>query len=115
MLDRTNFGKLEAVIEPPDLIEVQTKSYADFLQMDLDPGKRKRQGLQAILKEIFPIESYDGRYMLDFVRYELSMPESSALDSLAEGHTHAAALHVTFRLKDGNEAREESVYMGEIR
>jgi DNA-directed RNA polymerase subunit beta len=114
MVERINFGKLESVIEPPDLIDIQTKSYTDFLQMEVHAMKRKRQGLQAIFKEVFPIESYDGRYSLDFVKYELTAPKLTPLETLYEGQTHAATLHVTFRLKDGDEVREENVYMGEV-
>ncbi len=114
MASRTNFGKLKAVMEPPDLTEVQTKSYHDFLQVGCDSMKRKSQGLQGIFKELFPIESYDGRYVLDFVKYELTPPKESPLEALYEGQTYAAALHVTFRLKDGEEVREENVYMGEM-
>ncbi|MBM4147430.1 MAG: DNA-directed RNA polymerase subunit beta [Lentisphaerae bacterium] len=114
MLERTNFGKLAAVISPPDLIEIQTKSYRDFLQIEVSPSKRLCQGLEGIFREVFPIESYDGRYVLDYVRYELSEPKLSPLEALREGETHAAPLHAAFRLKDGEEVREESVYMGEI-
>jgi len=114
MPKRTNFGRLEAVIDPPDLIEIQRKSYGDFLQMDTRPGSRKKQGFEGILREVFPIESYDGRYVLDFAGYELSIPRTDALESLLEGQTYAAPLHVKFRLKDGDEVREEDVYMGEI-
>jgi DNA-directed RNA polymerase subunit beta len=114
MAERKKFGRLKSVIEPPDLIDIQTKSYADFLQMDCHSMKRKRQGLQAIFKEVFPIESYDGRYSLDFVKYELAAPRLLPLETLYEGQTHAATLHVTFRLKDGDEVREENVYMGEV-
>ena len=66
------------------------------------------------MKELFPIESYDGRYVLDFVKYALSEPKLSPVESLYEGSTYASTLHVTFRLKDGDEVREESVYMGEV-
>jgi DNA-directed RNA polymerase subunit beta len=114
MVERTDFGKLRPVIEPPNLIEIQTKSYADFLQMDFDPSKRKGQGLQAVFREVFPIESYDGRYTLDFVKYELSEPKMGPIESLYEGASYTAPLHVTFRLKDGDEVREEVVYMGEV-
>ena len=114
MVERTSFGKLTAVIDPPDLIEVQTKSYHDFLQLETSPLRRKKQGLHGIFKEVFPIESYDGRYVLDFVKYQLSVPDIGPLETLYDGESHAAALHVTFRLKDGNEVREENVYMGEI-
>ncbi len=114
MGERVSFGKLHATIEPPDFIEVQTRSYEAFLQKDVDPRRRKNEGLQAVFKEVFPIESYDGRYALDFVKYDLIEPKMGPLEALEEGQTYSAALHVTFRLKDGEEVREESVYMGEI-
>jgi len=114
MVERKEFGKLKAVVQPPDLIDIQTKSYKDFLQSDVPAGKREDKGLHAIFREVFPIESYDGRYTLDFVKYELSDAKMSALDALTRGATYAAPLHATFRLKDGDEIREEDVYMGEI-
>ncbi|MGQ9661828.1 MAG: DNA-directed RNA polymerase subunit beta [Kiritimatiellia bacterium] len=114
MAERTNFGKLRTVIEPPDLVEIQLKSYRDFLQKDVNPSRRRRQGLQGVFKDVFPMESYDGRYVLDFVSYSLSEPKMSPIEALYEGQTYAAPLHVRFRLQDGDEVREEDVYMGEI-
>ena len=114
MVERKTFGKLKAVIQPPNLIDIQTKSYRDFLQSDVAPGKRDKKGLQAIFHEVFPIDSYDGRYTLDFVKYEIGEPKADELNSLADGNTYAAPLHATFRLKDGDETREEDVYMGEM-
>ena len=75
MVDRTNFGNLREIIDPPNLIEVQTRSYREFLQRDVAEGDRKAQGLQGIFKEVFPIESYDGRYVLYFAKYKLSEPK----------------------------------------
>ncbi|MEI7946954.1 MAG: DNA-directed RNA polymerase subunit beta [bacterium] len=114
MVDRKVFGKLKAVIQPPDLIEIQTKSYQDFLQKESAPLKREEKGLQAIFREVFPIDSYDGKYTLDFVKYEIGAPKCDMLTALADGTTFAAPLTATFRLKDGDEVREEDVYMGEI-
>jgi DNA-directed RNA polymerase subunit beta len=114
MVERRVFGKLKPVIQPPDLIAIQTQSYKDFLQIDTAPGKREEKGLQAIFHEVFPIDSYDGRYTLDFVKYEMGEPKEDILTSLADGGTYAAPLKATFRLKDGDEIREEEVYMGEI-
>ena len=114
MAQRKNFGKLQAVIEPPDLIELQSQSYKDFLQEDCDPEKRKIEGLQSVFKEVFPIESYDAKYLLDFVKYELTPPKHSYIDTLRDGGTYSIALNVTFRLKDGDEIREDKVYMGEV-
>ena len=114
MVERINFGQLSDVIELPDLIEIQTRSYREFLQMEAAPNKRKPVGLQAVFKEVFPIESYDGNCTLDFVKYEVTPPKQSAFECLKEGESHTAALHVTFRLKSQAEVREETVFMGEV-
>ena len=87
--ERKVFGKLQGMAEtPPDLIEIQTKSYQDFLQADVPPAKRADKGLQAIFKEIFPVVSYDGRYTLDFVGYNLSAPKKPYLQALMDGETY---------------------------
>jgi DNA-directed RNA polymerase subunit beta len=114
MTERTNYGKLIDVIQPPDLIETQTVSYRDFLQMETAPSRRKAVGLQAVFKEVFPIESYDGQCSIDFVKYDIVQPKMTALECLREGESFNAPLYVTFRLKDANEVREEDVYMGEV-
>ena len=114
MAERQNFGKLSDVIELPDLIEIQSASYKDFLQMGVKPTARKLVGLQAVFKEVFPIESYDGQCALDFVKYELQPAKLSAIECIREGHTFSAPLYVTFRLRDDKSTREEDVYMGEI-
>ena len=114
MVERIKFGKLTDVVELPDLIEIQTTSYRDFLQQGVAPNKRKLIGLQAVFKEVFPIESYDGQCSLDFVKYEIAEPKMSAIECIREGHSYSAPLYVTFRLREGKEVREEDVYMGEI-
>ncbi|MGD9781081.1 MAG: DNA-directed RNA polymerase subunit beta [Kiritimatiellia bacterium] len=114
MVERINFGQLSDVIELPDLIEIQTRSYREFLQMEAAPNKRKPVGLQAVFKEVFPIESYDGNCTLDFVKYEITPPKQTAFECLKESESHTAALHVTFRLKSQAEVREETVFMGEV-
>ena len=114
MVDRMNFGQLSDVVELPDLIEILTRSYREFLQMDVAPNKRRPVGLQSVFKEVFPIPSYDGKCTLDFVKYEITPPKQPAFESLKEGESHTAALHVTFRLKTEAEVREETVFMGEV-
>ncbi len=114
MVARTNFGKLVDVIEPPDLIEIQTNSYREFLQADAAPAKRRKVGLQAVFKEVFPIESYDGQCTLDFVKYEIKPTKMGPVECLREGQSYTAPLFVTFRIKDTKDVREEEVYMGEI-
>jgi len=114
ILKRLHFGKIKEVLEPPNLIEVQLESYAEFLQANTPPSKRKQTGLQSVFKEVFPITSYDDKVTLDFSRYEVGEPKQSALDSLREGETYSAPLYVTFQLTDETGTKEERVYMGEL-
>ena len=108
------FGKLKAAMQPPNLIEIQTQSFADFLQADVAANKRQTKGLQAIFKEVFPVVSKDGRFTIDFVRYNLEKPTKTAFEALRDGDTFAAPLRATFRLKDGDEVHEDDVYLGEV-
>ena len=112
--ERIHFGKIKEAIEPPNLIEVQLNSYVEFLQKDVSPSKRKNIGLQAVFKEVFPIESYDEKVDLDFASYDIGEPKMTALECQREGQTFSAPLHVTFQLKDEKGTKEEKVYMGEI-
>jgi len=112
--ERIHFGTIEEAIEPPNLIEVQLNSYIDFLQKDVPLNKRKNYGLQAVFKEVFPIESYDEKATLDFSHYEIGEPKLTALEAQREGQTYSAPLHVTFQLREEKGTKEEKVYMGEI-
>ncbi|MDB4624435.1 DNA-directed RNA polymerase subunit beta, partial [Akkermansiaceae bacterium] len=114
MLKREYFGTIEEVIEPPNLIEVQSKSYEDFLQKDVPPSQRTENGLQAVFEEVFPIKSYDETIELGFVSYDIEDSKMTALDALRTGETFSAALYVTFNLKDDTGTKKERVYMGEL-
>jgi len=112
--DRINFGKIKEIIAPPNLIELQTNSYVEFLQLNVAPTRRKNMGLQSVFKEVFPIESYDGKCVLDFHSYEIGEPKNDWLESLREGITFGAPLYVTFLLKEEKASKEEKVFMGEL-
>jgi DNA-directed RNA polymerase subunit beta len=112
--ERINFGKIKEIIAPPNLIELQTNSYKEFLQADVPPSKRKNLGLQAVFTEVFPIESYDGKCVLDFHSYEIGDPKLDWLECLREGLTFGAPLYVTFLLKEEKGTKEEKVFMGEL-
>jgi DNA-directed RNA polymerase subunit beta len=113
--ERLNFGKIKEITAPPNMIELQTQSYHEFLQADIPPARRKNTGLHAVFTEIFPIESYDGKCVLDFAAYDLGEPKLTWLECIREGLTFGAPLYVTFHLKDeGRAAREEKVFMGEL-
>ncbi len=114
MSTRTNFGKIHEVAEPPNLIEIQLRSYEEFLQKNISPSKRKDVGLQAVFREVFPITSYDEKMSLDFVMYEIGEPKQNSLEAIHEAETYSAPLYVTYELKDEAGAKQERVYMGEI-
>src|SRR6188474_2327251 len=112
--ERINFGKIKEGAEPPNLIEIQLNSYVEFLQQDLPASRRKETGLQAVFKEVFPIESYDEKVVLDFASYDIGEPKLTIREAMREGLTFSAPLYVTFALKEEKGTKEEKVYMGEI-
>src|SRR5712675_2068700 len=113
--ERINFGKIKEIVVPPNMIELQTNSYKEFLQADASPKKRnKHNGLESVFREVFPIESYDGKCVLDYDSYEIGEPKLDWLECLREGITYGAPLYVTFLLKEEKGAKEEKVFMGEL-
>src|SRR6187397_1363521 len=114
MSERIYFGSIKEGVEPPNLIEVQANSYVDFLQKDVQYSKRTVVGLQSVFKEVFPIESYDNKTVLDFSHYEVGEPKLTAHQAQRDGETFSAPLYVTFTLKDEQGTKEERVYMGEL-
>jgi DNA-directed RNA polymerase subunit beta len=114
--ERINFGKIKEIVAPPNMIELQTNSYAEFLQAATAPNKRQaHSGLEAVFQEVFPIESYDGKCKLAYDSYEVGDPKVDWLECLREGLTYGAPLYVTFMLKEeAKSAKEEKVFMGEL-
>jgi DNA-directed RNA polymerase subunit beta len=114
MSDRVNFGKLREVIQPPNLIEIQITSYLDYLQKGVPEKQRKPQGLEAVFREVFPIESYDGRLVLEYVSYTLGEPKNTEIECIREGITYSVPLYVKLRLREEDFIKDEEIYMGEI-
>ena len=114
MADRKNFGKLKDTLTPPNLIEIQINSYLDFLQKDEPIQERKNDGLEAVFREVFPIESYDGRLVLEFVSYMIGEPKASEIECIREGITYSVPLYVKLRLREEENIKDEEIYMGEM-
>ena len=112
--DRINFGKLKEVITPPNLIELQINSYLDFLQKGAPEKQRKNQGLEAVFREVFPIESYDQRLVLEYVSYTIGDPKNTELQCLRDGITYSVPLYVKLRLREEDFIKDEDIYMGDI-
>ena len=114
MAARKNFGKLKDTLTPPNLIEIQINSYLDFLQKDEPIQERKNDGLEAVFREVFPIESYDGRLVLEFVSYMIGEPKASEIECIREGITYSVPLYVKLRLREEENIKDEEIYMGEM-
>src|SRR5918997_2548217 len=100
----------------PNLIDVQIESYQRFLQKEVEPAKRKGDGLESLLQEVFPIESYDGNLRLEYISYDLSEARYTQDECRALRLTFGVAfrIHVRFVRKDKDEVMEDSIYLGEI-
>ncbi len=117
---RLNFGKLQEVIDPPNLIQNQVDSFYDFLQRDVPSSHRKQGGLEAVFREVFPIISYDEKSRLEYVSYSIGESNLSEMDCIDQNCTYSAPLQVKLRLKMELEGQskpfysEEEIFMGEL-
>ncbi len=111
-----NFGKSRDAVEIPNLVEIQRKSYDHFLQKDVAPTKRKNAGIEALFREIFPIESYDKKMLLEYLYYELEKPHYTTTQCRQLRLTYGYPLKIWCRLRrsDGQDLAEQAIYLGEI-
>jgi len=107
------FGSGREAYSIPDLTEIQTKSYARFLQYDTASDKRKDEGLESVLREIFPIESYDKKLKLEFLRYELGKPRYEPDECRQLRLTYGRPFRIWLRLNK-EQPIEEEVYLGDL-
>ncbi len=109
-----NFGTIStAEHELTDLTRIQTDSYAHFLQADVAPHARKSQGLEEILREVFPIESHDKKYRLEYLRYELGKPRYTPVECRQLRLTYGRPFRIWLRLIK-EQAIEEEVFLGDM-
>jgi len=109
-----NYGRVGDTLPVPNLTALQRESYGRFLQDDVLPSRRKNEGLEAILRETFPIKSYDGTMSLEYLRYELGRPRYTAEDCRRLRLTYGRPLKIVARLDKPSGAVEEDVYLGEM-
>ena len=95
---RYTFGRAHDLVEMPDMIGVQRDSYHWFFQDNVPPNERKSQGLQELLEEIFPIESFDGNFALEFVSYSIEKPKISEEEARQKDMTWARPIKAVIRL-----------------
>ncbi len=122
---RRSFATTKHLIDIPNLIELQKKSYEAFLQKDMDPDRRGDVGLQGVFKSVFPISDFNNTASLEFVSFTLEPAKYDVDECRQRGMTFAAPIKVTLRLivfdvDEQTEARsirdvkEQEVYLGEI-
>ena len=122
---RRNFARIREVFDTPNLIQLQKKSYDDFLQDGVDPDSRRRVGLQEVFSSIFPIADYANKGELHFVSYRFEQPQYDEEECRYKGLTYAAPLRAVFRLiiwennedtgvRSIKDIKEQEVYMCDI-
>ena len=111
-----DFSKVGDGAPIPNLIDIQTAGYDRFLQADVDATRRKNEGLEGLLREIFPIVSYDGNTKLEYLSYELGEARYNPQECRDLRLTYGSPFRIRCRLsrKDAKDVVEESIYIGEI-
>ena len=123
--DRKSFSKIDAQwdLKIPNLLEVQLKSFRDFLQMESDPMRRRNDGLQEVFTGVFPISDARELYSLEFVAYEIGEPKYSMDECVERDLSYSAPLKARLRLNSREEVDgvkrdkdviEQEVYLGEL-
>ncbi|MBN2687274.1 MAG: DNA-directed RNA polymerase subunit beta [Deltaproteobacteria bacterium] len=122
---RKNFGRIKEIVEIPNLIDIQKKSYEKFLQRDVQALARRDIGLQGAFKSVMPIVDFGGKCSLEFVSYSIGGSRYDEQECLQKGMTYAAPLKIVVRLvvfdsdRSGGQRtirdiKEQEIYFGEI-
>ena len=105
---RRSYATSKCIVDVPNLIDIQRRSYEAFLQADVPPEERTETGLQGVFKSIFPIRDFNETSELDFVSYTLEEPKYDVEECHTRGMTYEAPVKVDVRLtvfdrdEDGN-------------
>lgn len=118
---RATFARIPTVWEYPDFLDVQLKSFHDFVQDEVPPEEREDEGLQAVFQEHFPIQDSRERYTLEFIEYGLDAAKHTIEECIAQGLTYSVPLKAKLRLsskeedeEEAEEAIEQEVYLGTL-
>mgnify|MGYP000744853685 CR=1 FL=1 len=117
---RVNFGTMKNPLPFPDFLEVQLKSFRDFLQLDTSPEHRKNQGLYKVFAENFPIADTRNNFVLEFLDYFIDPPRYSIEECLERGLTYSVPLKAKLKLYCTDPEHEDfdtsvqNVYLGQI-
>ncbi len=117
---RKSFARIKPVIDYPDFLDVQLRSFRDFLDLGTAPEERGREGLYQVFQENFPISDSRENFVLEFVDYSLDPPKYNVDECISRGLTYAVPLKAKLRLKCNDadneefETIEQEVFLGNI-
>ena len=117
---RVNFATVKNPLPYPDFLEVQLKSFKDFLQLDTPPEKRNNEGLYKVFAENFPIADTRNNFVLEFLDYYIDPPRYSIEECLERGQTYSVPLKAKLKLYCTDPDHEDfatvvqDVYLGPI-
>ena len=117
---RVSFASADKVLEYPDFLEVQLKSFQDFFQLETTPNKRKEEGLYKVFKENFPITDTRNNFVLEFIDYFIDPPNYSIDECIDRGLTYSVPLKAKLKLYCTDPKHEDfetvvqDVYLGNI-
>ena len=123
LIDREFFSKIPTIAKYPDLLDIQRKSFQEFLQETISSDKRQDQGLQAVFQATFPIVDSRENFILDFVEYYTDKPKYTVRECRERGLSYAAPLKAKLRLsikdltgetENYTETIEQDVYLGNL-
>ncbi|NQT46164.1 MAG: DNA-directed RNA polymerase subunit beta [Candidatus Omnitrophica bacterium] len=114
MIKRKSFAKIPECYQMPNLLDIQTKSYEEFLQQNAPKTRRKNFGLENAFRETFPVESHNGEFRLDYVNYSLGRPKYDEHECRQRGMTYSCPLKIKVRLRAKKETKEQEVYLCDI-
>ncbi|MGK7368865.1 MAG: DNA-directed RNA polymerase subunit beta [Candidatus Halalkalibacterium sp. M3_1C_030] len=118
--DRLTFASTEHVLDYPDFLDIQLKSFGEFTQLDIAPEDRKVQGLQKIFNENFPIQDSRETHILEFLHYSVDTPKYSMKECQERGLSYAVPLKAKMRLSavddddEATETIEQEVFLGDL-
>ena len=112
-VEKRVYGSGPEIVDIPNLVELQLNAYHAFLQPDVAPADREVTGLEAIVREVFPIQSYDKTIALEYLGYELGRPRWTPEECRNLKLTYSTPFKIRCRL-DKAEPVEEDVYLGDI-
>jgi DNA-directed RNA polymerase subunit beta len=113
-INKINFGKIKTKIDPPFLLEVQKKSFEDFLQFNTVGCNRKIKGLEMVFRDVFPIVSSDDSLTLEYISYSLGKIKHTLDESIKRDLTYSIPLIVKLKLTKKEKICEQDVYFGDI-